>query len=623
MAEEFIPVRVSHLLLHCSVGSIVRSQENLLVVPDIRSWCGRTDDPLTREIRYVDQVKGALGISQSLCRPPILEERNGLKSGWIPVQRFPEWVRCLKCGLLHRAPWRNKKRGGGKCWGPPNGKPCDGILEQVPWVMVHKDGYLAEVPWHSIAHSDSRRCRTGSVSSDHSSNNERHKPYLQLITDSAVAPVVKCIRCKARGNLDWRLPFPATTWQQPWIRQRPANVSEEPAWIMGINDVRVHRPVTKKALVIPPESRIRRGTVEDRLYNSTVHRESIDKAPSRLARKSAVRRVATEFRCEPGDIEAALVKIAEGYPLYGAQICQEGLHESEFGALTEPIPDLHEEEDFVTEHFTESWKLLRNRYDDGLASSVLSSVDRLVAVNRLKEILVFTGFERALGDTVPPDVVGESAWLPALELRGEGIFFTLNEELLSKWESEHYESGRVSRLVHRFNNSVLQRTYPDIVVSARLILCHTLAHILIRQLESAAGYPAASLKERIYCSVRHAGQEDGQHDEQDAPDQPMAGILIYVAVADEEGSLGGLVELAEPQRFLRLLTGALEDSLWCSFDPVCGERDGHGPDLLNGAACHACSLLPETSCELGNVLLDRTFVVGAGPDSNSFFKPVE
>ena len=64
------------------------------------------------------------------------------------------------------------------------------------------------------------------------------------------------------------------------------------------------------------------------------------------------------------------------------------------------------------------------------------------------------------------------------------------------------------------------------------------------------------------------------------------------------------MELAKPERFLRLLNGAFEAATWCSLDPVCSEQEGHGPDLLNRAACHACALVPETSCPYGNVLLD-------------------
>ena len=136
-------------------------------------------------------------------------------------------------------------------------------------------------------------------------------------------------------------------------------------------------------------------------------------------------------------------------------------------------------------------------------------------------------------------------------------------------------------------------------MSPRFLLCHTLAHLIIRRLDAEAGYPAAALKERIYSRTGKA---------------PMAGILIYVAVADQEGSLGGLMEMAAPERFLRLLTKAFEAASWCSMDPVCAEQDGHGPDLLNRAACHACALVPEPSCPFGNVLLDRVFVTGAAPD---------
>jgi hypothetical protein len=119
------------------------------------------------------------------------------------------------------------------------------------------------------------------------------------------------------------------------------------------------------------------------------------------------------------------------------------------------------------------------------------------------------------------------------------------------------------------------------------MLLYTLSHLLMRQIESEGGYPAASLIERIYCAS--------------AP-EPMAGILIHVAVPDIAGSLGGLAELSEPRRFLGILIRALEHSRWCSLDPVCSEHEGQGPGLLNRAACHACALVPEPACEYGNTL---------------------
>jgi len=59
------------------------------------------------------------------------------------------------------------------------------------------------------------------------------------------------------------------------------------------------------------------------------------------------------------------------------------------------------------------------------------------------------------------------------------------------------------------------------------------------------------------------------------------------------------------------LDGAFKHAQWCSLDPVCTEHEGQGPGWLNRAACHACSLIPEPSCDYGNVFLDRVFIKGS------------
>lgn len=587
--ERYVPVRLSHLLRHCSVGAIVRDSDHLMVVPDTRDWDKSGDDPLKRQLRYVDQVRNALGIHQVLCTPPIAQKLNdGRMRGWIPARRFPLWTRCLQCGLLHRAPWRGRQDDDDRCQGQSlEGQPCGGKLEQVPWVLVHQQGYLADVSWHWLAHHEARSPNQSQCRSD------LRDPYLRL--DEQDGRKVVCTRCRSNGTLRQRLPFLSTTWQQPWIQEPPADFQDnEPAWLLELNDVRVHTPVNRTALVIPPESRIRRGTVVDRLYGNSRSQQRIQNARTPLAHKTALKQVADEYNCTVEAIKDALKDIERGYPLYGRTVTQHDLMTGEYQALTEQIPDLKEDEDFVTAHHTSAWKALAASSGDG-AGRRLTVVDRLVAIHKLKEIMVFMGFRRAGGEYLtPPDITGTSDWLPALELYGEGMFFTLDETWLRGWESNTEISERAADFVERY---VHRDSHMEVEVSPRFLLCHTLAHVLIRQIEAEAGYPAASLKERIYCKT---GKE------------AMAGILIYVAVADEEGSLGGLMELASPDRFLRLLTGAFEASDWCSLDPVCSEQEGHGPNLLNRAACHACALVPETSCQYGNVLLDRFFIKGCG-----------
>lgn len=138
---------------------------------------------------------------------------------------------------------------------------------------------------------------------------------------------------------------------------------------------------------------------------------------------------------------------------------------------------------------------------------------------------------------------------------------------------------------------VVKGGYPGI----RYAMLHTLSHLLIRELALECGYNAASIRERIYADT--SGKS------------PQAGILIYTAAADSDGTLGGLVDLGKPENLGRLVTQALDRSRICSSDPLCSEHDPEKDRSLHGAACHACSLVAETSCERGNRYLDRSLLV--------------
>jgi len=118
---------------------------------------------------------------------------------------------------------------------------------------------------------------------------------------------------------------------------------------------------------------------------------------------------------------------------------------------------------------------------------------------------------------------------------------------------------------------------------------------LISQLVFDCGYGSSSLRERIYFSETHP---------------QMTGVLIYTAAGDSEGTMGGLVRMGEPGQLDRTIARALDRARWCSSDPVCIESVGQGPDNCNLAACHSCALLPETSCEMQNRLLDRGVLIG-------------
>jgi hypothetical protein len=287
-------------------------------------------------------------------------------------------------------------------------------------------------------------------------------------------------------------------------------------------------------------------------------------------------------------------EIEKGYPYYGKEFPDSRLREDEYKAFLDDEVNAADNEDFVPRHFTEQWReFVELKAPRKNIRGRAGVIQELVKVDRLKEVRVFMGFKREQGDTmVNPDVSGNPAWLPAIELYGEGIFFTLDEAMLAKWEQNDQVIRRFSSIQERF--AALGREEPQ-ALTPRFILLHTLSHLLIRQLEAAGGYPAASLTERLYCA---SGTE------------PMAGTLIYTTAPDQSGTLGGLAELTHPEHFWRILSQALDHALWCSSDPVCSEHEGQGPGLLNLAACHACALIPDTACAYSNVLLDRGMVRG-------------
>ena len=194
----------------------------------------------------------------------------------------------------------------------------------------------------------------------------------------------------------------------------------------------------------------------------------------------------------------------------------------------------------------------------------------------------------------------KSNWLPAVQYVGEGIFIKLDDERLAVWESQPDVKLRVAKI--KSNLERYGRENPDEPTTPRRVLLHTLAHVIIQELVLECGYIAASLSERIYA------------------DDKSAGILVYTSSPDADGTMGGLVEMAEPAALEKVFTNAIEKARWCSNDPVCMElgKEGQGNLGTNLAACHNCCLLPETACDHFNQALDRAVLVGDTTEPNAF-----
>ena len=191
----------------------------------------------------------------------------------------------------------------------------------------------------------------------------------------------------------------------------------------------------------------------------------------------------------------------------------------------------------------------------------------------------------------------ETDWYPAYQVRGEGIFIEFDDKAIDRWADANPEiQKRVSIVNKNYNESFLSENR-ERTITAKYLLLHTLSHLLIKELSFECGYSIASLKERIYCGEENDGKQ-------------MAGIFIYTASGDSEGTMGGLVRQGQFDTFPDIFNKALKSALTCSNDPVCSLSLGQGRESLNLSACYSCTLIPETSCEEFNIFLDRGCVVG-------------
>lgn len=182
-------------------------------------------------------------------------------------------------------------------------------------------------------------------------------------------------------------------------------------------------------------------------------------------------------------------------------------------------------------------------------------------------------------------------WYPGFEGIGEGVFITFSDREFSEIsESRAYgEWSGIFFPTPRIGDKDSEGA--EVQGTPLFVWLHTLSHSIIKVLSLYSGYSSSSLHERVYVD-RTAKN---------------GGILIYTTSPGEDGSMGGLVEVVE--KFDEILKRALENLRICSNDPLCSDVRQTG-EKLNGAACHSCLLISETSCAYRNRWLDRHIVLG-------------
>ncbi len=173
--------------------------------------------------------------------------------------------------------------------------------------------------------------------------------------------------------------------------------------------------------------------------------------------------------------------------------------------------------------------------------SLTKDLERVLIVHRLREVTALVGYTRF--DYISPDIDGEfdlnlrparlgvnSNWIPADRKQGRRPLSSSSARMrwingssrpAVKEQAEKLERG----LQHWCLEQDIQRRE---FFGAPYVMLHSLSHLLINAISLECGYPAASIKERIY-----ANEDQGY------------GILLYTACADSLGTLGGLANAAK------------------------------------------------------------------------------
>lgn len=485
--------------------------------------------------------------------------------GDIPAKRFPRRRVCSNpsCGLIH---YRKK------C------PECDSATYPARIILICEKGHAEDFLWEWWVHRGNR-CSS----------------KLRLKNTGRTAALsdleVHCDTCNRKQSLSGALgPLGENlkcNGKQPWLTGSPEIPcdAEPRAVLRGASNVYFSSILS--ALSIPPWSNPIHEVLND-------HWETLRHLPEET--------LPAVIQSLPGlknlDADAVMTAVRERK---ANTVTTRSLREEEYLAFSNPKHGKIGNTDF---------EVVAGKVPEPF----INYFEQVVLAFRLREIRVLQGFTR-VNPPDPEDPFQEIApiygqkqnWLPAVENRGEGIFIRLDRVRLNAWESRKEVRQRVEGLNDAYVRWRHQRgLHPiDRLPLPRLYLLHTFAHLLIRQLSLDCGYSSSSLRERIYSG------------------DDMCGLLIYTASPDSDGSLGGLVQQGKPDRLGATLNALLENAQWCSSDPLCSEHDPHLTGRLNGAACHACALVSETSCEYGNRMLDRALIRDlTSIDATGFFNDV-
>ena len=593
-----VKIRQSQIVSTYGPGALVDLPDYAVLVAGLEHWAGEAQ--LVPEPRLLANLRRRLGLPHLELRSPPVPQRDDELGIGIVAWQFPEWfvaqfeVSSKDYGrsrpLVHR-----KSLVRGRYLGEdPSGKRKrkDWPVVPVRFVQACPNGHVSDINWTWLVHGDGVSCggrlwldergTTGDLAELFVRCDECSRPPMSLVRLQSTSEE-RSVLGECKGERPWLGPVARETCAGP--NDRPHRNK-----LLIRHASNAYFPVIERAISIPDHHQRVRQAV-DAVWGDflSVAENVID-----IKRERKKQRVQAALDgLTDAEVWDECARRQDG----GAE-APKNLKEVEldtFLSVPDELGDDRPDGDFHA----------RRLLFEAAPSGAIASVERVVLVHRLREVVAETGFTRfeSLAQPIDSEVdLGvrlaalalETRWLPAIENRGEGVFLALNAEKVKAWTMR----SAVKQRAVEFHNGV-QSTSQSPISAEKLeqiympyIMMHSLSHLLLTAIALECGYAAASIRERIYI-------RDGAY-----------GLLLYTGTPDAEGTLGGLVQVG--RRFARHLEAALELGRLCSNDPVCAQHKpsrAHEGRAMHGAACHGCLLIAEPSCERRNELLDRSLVV--------------
>lgn len=615
--------RSKHISNYGGVGSLIETTDNSIIIETFDEW-GYSDlneklaHYIIKDDRLLQRLKNRFPNLKHLVAIPT--DRDSFLHNVRPkASYFPKWFYCTRCNrFANYSEWKKRWTASGKkidFFNPPkcSNKDCkESHLEQIRFVMTCSNGHIHDLPWEFW---NNRLPTDRSQQNDEENENINEKSsgpqldFSKLCCESQdliykisrenteLSGIrVECKNCKKKASLKGIFNFEQTCLgKKYWLKPDNGKFHEE------ICDAKTSVKLKTSNSVYYANSLGSLYIPEMQNPLSTEIRIDIDNMVE-----------SDEFTIEQ------IIQLVSIQKKIDKELIEQYLETGDIKYIPDNIYRETEYKYFLEKEQPDN-KQIKFRVID--CSEQIHGFSKLVKIDKLKRTTVQTSFTR----NEPIDVDSilqnsndyeytvqrqsvsknnfETKTLPALESYGEGILFVLDEQKLKQWEQQQEVIERIEKIKSNAENADW-KSHQIIAKSLtpRKVLIHTLSHLLMRELEYVCGYPASSLSERLFVS------------------DTMHGFLIS-AFDGTDGYLGGLSNLCNDLGNLNsIINSALFRATDCSSDPICIESDGQGFGQLNLAACHSCTLIPEASCELSNLYLDRNLPIGNYGYFDNFLK---